>query len=114
MKRASLIQKEVTWTRKELQSAIAHHGITHGITAKSRNQNKAKFFQQTIKKFENVPILTLRSMLNDMRQHSNRSKEQFTQQYVPIPSDDTMVNVSTSKCNNTKHDHHMIICKFQE
>eukprot|EP01083_Nonionella_stella_P189877 703194_1 len=45
-------------------------------------------------------------MLNDMRQHSNRPKEQFTQQYVPIPSDDTMVNVSTSKSNNTNHDHH--------
>eukprot|EP01083_Nonionella_stella_P065900 173070_1 len=105
MKRASLIQKEVTWTRKELQSTIAQHGITHGIIHKSRNQNKGKFCQQTIKKFQNI-LITLRSMLDDMRQHSNRSKEQFTQQYVPIPSDDTMVNVSTSKSNNTNHDHH--------
>eukprot|EP01083_Nonionella_stella_P209955 760566_1 len=107
-KRSSLIQKEVAWTRKELQSTIAQHGITHGIIHKSRNQNKGKFCQQTIKKFQNILILTLRSMLDDMRQHSNRAKELAIYATIrPIPSDETMVNVSSSQCNNTNHNRHI-------
>eukprot|EP01083_Nonionella_stella_P054413 143614_1 len=85
--------QDVTWTRTELSDLFAQGNIK----PQSRNKTKAIFLQKTVKKFKDIPLLVIQEMLDSMREHSNRQRQQFVRNYAPIPSSDPIIYASTTR-----------------
>ena len=86
-------EKEVSWTRKEIDDIILNKGIEYNIKPTSYKNRKAIFLQKVLPKFGDIPLDTIEQMIYDMKQYKNKDINVFDTIYYPI--DDKIVYSST-------------------